>query len=102
MLMKKPHLFGVLQVPPSLSTAGYATATTAELFLSNPMGVEPRSKKAHPWSFLWVSSWYVWNCALFMWLPLLLFLSLNSKGGHWVAGVVPRQRRSSVGPLHAQ
>jgi hypothetical protein len=58
-LMETTHLFRVLQVPSSSPTNGVATDMTAEPSSSSHMGAEPRPKKAHLWSFLWVSYWYV-------------------------------------------
>jgi hypothetical protein len=57
-LMETTHLFRVLQVPSSSPTTGVATDMTAEPSSSSHMGAEPRPKKAHLWSFLWVSYWY--------------------------------------------
>jgi hypothetical protein len=50
------HLLGVFQVPPSSSAIRFATAMMVGLSSLGSGGAEPPSKRAHPWSFLPVSS----------------------------------------------
>jgi hypothetical protein len=67
------QLHGVLQVPLSSPITGVATVMMVGPSLSGAGDVEPLAKKAHPWSFPSVSSWYGIVCR-FTLLPLFLFL----------------------------
>jgi hypothetical protein len=68
------YLLGVLQVPPSSSAARAITAVMAGPSSSGFGGAEPPAKKAHPRSFLPVSSRYACDdvCWFIPFLPLLL------------------------------
>jgi hypothetical protein len=90
-LMETTHLPRISQVPSYVSTARGATAMTMELSLSSYRGTKPLPKMARLGAFLWVSSRYALVSVFLMWLLLLLFLSLNSKGDFWVARIIPRQ-----------
>jgi hypothetical protein len=56
-LKKATHLFGVLQVPPSLPITGVTVGVMAGPSSLGLEGAELLSKKARPWSFLQVLSW---------------------------------------------
>jgi hypothetical protein len=75
LLTKTTHLFVVLYFPSSYPATGVAMGVMAWLSSSGSEGVEPPSKKAHPWSFLSVSPRYAHGitCRLIP-LPFLLFL----------------------------
>jgi hypothetical protein len=72
-LMRMSHLLGVLQVPLFSPAAGAATTMMAGLSSSGAGDVEPLGWKAHPWSFLSVSSRYGIVCRF---TPLLFLLFL--------------------------
>jgi hypothetical protein len=72
-VMEIVHLLGVLLVPASSLATRVATAMMAGPSLSSSGGVEPPSKRSHPWSFLPVSSQYV-HGVVHMFTPLLLLL----------------------------
>jgi hypothetical protein len=70
-LTKTTHLVGVLYVPLSLLTIEVAIGVMAWPFSLSPEGMEPPSKKVHPWSFLPVSSRYAHG--IVRWFIPLLF-----------------------------
>jgi hypothetical protein len=69
------HLLVVSQVPSSSLAARAIMSRVARPSTLGTRGAEPLSKKAHPWSFLLVSSWFVHGISYwFTPLPLILFL----------------------------
>jgi hypothetical protein len=60
-LIKTTHLFGVFTIPVVLPATGIAMGVMVQPSLLSHEGVEPSSKKARPWSFLPVTSRYVYG-----------------------------------------
>jgi hypothetical protein len=61
------HLFGAQQVPLPPLVAGVVASVTAGPSSSGGGGAEPPLKRAHPWSFLPLSSWYTHGTDLGFW-----------------------------------
>jgi hypothetical protein len=81
-LTEMTHLFGALQDPSSLTATGVAMDVMVgpSLLGSEGGGGGAPIQEGPPLVFLaGVLSVCTWCCLLFMWLLLLLFLSLNSK-----------------------
>jgi hypothetical protein len=66
-------------------------------------GAGPSSKRARPWSFLLVSSWFVYDIDFWLYAaPVSSISELALKSGVVVMGVAPHWFRSSVGLQCAQ
>jgi hypothetical protein len=83
-LTEPTHLLRISKVPSCMSIGTITMAMAAGPSSSGPRGTEPPPKKAHFGAFVQVSSRYVLSHLCLMWLLLLLFSSLNSKGCFWV------------------